>query len=384
MYTTMRYMVLSLMGNASHILFIGIILIYIIYYFVNYPQMKIKITKTPFWLCYSLMFIFVFMSLAILPLSNVYALYEYVFYFLMIFASFYIVQFLNINWLINVYLFFCTLLSIEAMWEFYTGNIIYRVGFTFEQARRRSYGLVGSPLTLGMVLACSSIMSLYMITTKSKKYIFVMILNLLGMFCSQSRGPIVSFIIGIITAYVCKTYSEGKNIINQTIKIVIGILFLIIFLYLLITFLGTHFIFFEDLFIRLSTIFVWNEAEMSNFARMQHWMTAIDIFKQNPIIGQGVSSTGNHGTTGFIPESGILKTFVETGILGSILYFGTIYGGVFSLLSRKNHSIRFYYFFAIFVAINMENIVLQIFESVSVFFILSLSIAIMSYDEREN
>ena len=148
--------------------FLGLMGLYMLLYFLNYKNQVQKINKNGFYAGYITYLFFIIMVFFIAEKSYSYALYEYVFYLLMFFSVCYIFTLTDYITILYFYEIVGVVLSIEAVWEFVTGIMPYRDS-TEAQEIRRACGLLGTPLTLGTVLACIALMAFFMI--KHKIYI---------------------------------------------------------------------------------------------------------------------------------------------------------------------------------------------------------------------
>lgn len=384
-YTTMRSLIGSIVGGIGNALFIGSVLLGIVMYMLYYKRMAVKIRKNTFFLLFALLLILFSFSILIFKRSSTYALYEYILYFMFFFFWFYVLNSVSIEWIAQAYALVSVIVSTQAIWEYVTGNILFRVAYTGQQLIRRAFGLVGSPLTLGMLLACTSLICLALAIKKSKVYYIAFILNVGGLLCTQSRGPLAAFIVGmfLLLFFNDNVYDRKRNLkILKRISLVV-----IVFLALwgIITVLSNYNQFINTIYRRFLTILEWGSTNASNYERSQRWRNAYNLFKENPVFGYGISSTGPHASTGIITESGILKVLVEVGVVGFLLYYGTLISCTLPNLKIVLRNRDKYASLAISVlaAIFIENIVLQIVESVTAFFLLSLFCSYLLYKRVE-
>lgn len=127
--------------------------------------------------------------------------------------------------------------------------------------------------------------------------------------------------------------------------------------------------FIQTIYLRIQTITAWNGTDNSNDLRQHYWQVGIEYFKQHPILGYGVSTSGTHSSTGINVESGVIKKFMETGIIGATLYYVTFGGNFLSSIKKcVRKDVKYYPLAtAIIITIFIENIVLQIIESSATF-----------------
>ena len=369
-------------GQYPFFLFLGLMGIYIVLYFFEYGKQIQKITKTYFYAGFALYMYFILLNFILAKHSYSYGLYEYVFYLMMFFAVCHV--FNNSSYLSILYFYELVgiILSIEAIWEFFTGNLPYRVTVE-EQVIRRACGLLGTPLTLGIVMACISLVTFYLFTyTKKKVHLLCFILCIFGLLSTQSRGPLVSFIVSFIFMLCLLEYKRTEKIFNTVLKNIFRILFVGFVLFLIIAFLDGRNEFITTIVSRVQTITMWSGQDASNALRRQRWELGLQYFLQNPIIGYGISSTGTHSITGINVESGIIKKLVETGLVGFVLYYVTF--GITTIKSVKRCMIKKTNHYpiasSVILAIFIENMVLQSIEYVAVFlmFIINFTYLLLS------
>ena len=145
-YTMTRACLGSLFGKLPFLLFIVLLCLYILAYILTYKFQKQKIVKNNFYFGYMLYILFIIMSILVIRNSSTYAIYEYVFYLLWLFPVCYMINGNIFENILKCYEIMGIVLSVEAIWEFTTGNLPYRVSVE-QQVIRRACGLVGTPLT---------------------------------------------------------------------------------------------------------------------------------------------------------------------------------------------------------------------------------------------
>lgn len=360
-------------GMASYLIFIGIVCAFIGCYFLTYKNECVKIRADVFNALFFLFIFYVILNLLVTENGSSYALFEYVFYMMYFFASCFVLNYVPISKVINIYEIVGMVIAIEAIWEFVTGIIPYRITDEI-QIIRRAYGLIGSPLTLGMILAAITLMCIYEgIRGKKAHYVFAGI-TFLGLIVTQSRGPLVGFIIGVMIMLLCQGVIDYNIKWKAIIRIILKIIFILMVGYFLLKIMSRYSLIAENLYKRVQTIWVWSSDESSNYLRANRWSMALELVKEKPFLGIGVSSTGSRATTGINVESGVLKKLVETGIIGFTIYYAMmiwaiVKNGAMALKHKKDYTPLA---LGIISAIFIENIVMQIIESAGVFFIFML------------
>lgn len=369
-YTLTRAWCAAKFGAISYIAFWGIICLFIVGYIITYRKQCVKIRKNTFWFCYILYLACVMINLLYHTNASLYAIIEYVFYMLFLFAMCYIMSNIAFEKILQIYEIIGIVISIEAIWEFISGRILFRTNLE-AQVIRRAYGLIGSPLTLGMILACIALISIYRGMISNRKHYFVSALSIVGLFCTQSRGPLVGAAVGFVAMMLVHNLSVKNNIESSLGKGGLKAVIMLLLLYVVIKWLSDYVEIANSIYQRIQTILIWNATESANYQRMEKWRYAWQLFKENPIFGIGVSSTGSRATTGIVLESGILKKLVEMGIVGFVLYYYMMISTALRniVIAMKNHSKYCALSVGVMCAIFVENFIMQIVESAGVFMI---------------
>lgn len=369
-YTLTRAWCATKLGAISYIAFIGIICTFIVGYIITYKKQSVKICKNSFWICYVLYLAYILLNMLAEADASSYAIFEYVFYMMFLFAMCYVMDNIAFETVLSVYEIIGVIIAIEAIWEFFSGNILFRLNSEI-QVIRRAYGLIGSPLTLGMTLACIALISMYRGMISDKKHYLIGLLSIIGLFCTQSRGPLVGFTVGFAIMVFIHNYSMNRNARLPFLEGGLKSVAALCALYILIKWLSSYNGIANTIYQRIQTILVWNSTESANYQRMSKWQEAFDLFKMNPIFGIGVSSTGSRATTGIVLESGVLKKLVETGIMGFALYYYMMIGESLKNIRRaaKHHTKYCALAAGVMSSIFVENFIMQIVESAGVFMI---------------
>lgn len=238
----------------------------------------------------------------------------------------------------------------------------------------RAIVFVGSPMMLGVLLAVSLIIAIYFINVyKNKKLYKIVILDLLGLMATGSRGPLLFCLVGIAVMYIFffKQRIVGKGAFSRILLLV-----MIAFLFTMILLINPNFSIgiseIDTLISRFSSVF--DTKEYGNAERLTLWSYYLNKFAQKPIMGYGIATTSALISTNayatynnIVTESGVIARLVETGLMGTLTY----YGFMFVVLKSSIHgSLRMKYrgtyrntaifVVGIVVLILLEDIILQI------------------------
>ncbi len=372
-YTLTRAFLGSVLGSIPYIVYLGAMGICIVSYFTTYSRQKQKLTKTPYYILYAIYMIYIFFNMIILQNSSKYALYEYLFYMLMFFAVCSIFNNFKIEHILYFYEMVGMVVSIEAIWEFITGNLPFRMSEE-AQAIRRACGLVGTPLTLGMILACLTLIAFYLGKIRSPKHYLISLLNFIALLMTQSRGPLMGFVIAFLVLNYFDSYRKTGKYVNSMLLLMIKCLGIGCILLIILYVFGKDNAFITTILKRTQTISEWSGADNSNMLRQKYWKIGLSYFEKYPIFGYGVSTSGTHSITHINVESGVIKKLMETGIIGFSLYYVMFIGNVIASLRKCIRRKGEYYplAIAVIIAIFIENIVLQIIESAATFLLFIL------------
>ena len=188
--------------------------------------------------------------------------------------------------ILQIYEIIGIIVSIEAIWEFISGRILFRTNLE-SQVIRRAYGLIGSPLTLGMILACIILISIYRGMISNRKHYIVSVLAVIGLFCTQSRGPLVGAAVGFAVMMLVHNLSEENNAGSSLGTGVLKAVIMLFLLYQVIKWLSNYVEIANSIYQRIQTIMIWDSTESANYQRMEKWRDAWQLFKGNPIFGIG-------------------------------------------------------------------------------------------------
>lgn len=326
------------------------------------------------------------------------ALYQYNFYIFLLCAAIFYVDKKYFYRILGILRYLGCLLSLFAIYEFITRT--YIIPANNEWYGRIYFGGVwlirsrvfsDSPMVFGLIMALLTIISFdYYHRDKTITNLIIVIMNLVGVALSASRGPYVSLVVGVFFYYLFDKKTSKKKFIKMGIKIIV----LIIFLVLLINILSETNSTIEYIYARITSIFQWsrsnNEGWSANITRLGLWENAINILftGTNWIHGIGAAATGARSLdiNGFVTESGVLRRLVEFGIfIGSLYYiflFRLIKYGYKK--AKKNKSSNIGLAIALIMCILVEDTILQITEEISISFFLWLFIAFLIKDGSLN
>ena len=264
----------------------------------------------------------------------------------------------------------------------------------------RAVVFVGSPMMLGILLAVSLIVAVYFVNVYKKKNIYkIIMLDLVGLMATGSRGPLLFCIIGISVMYI---YFFKQKIVGKNTFIRISFLIIILFLFVMILIIKPDFSVgipaIDTLISRFSSVF--NTKEYGNAERLTLWSYYLNKFSKKPIMGYGIATTSALISTNayatynnVVTESGVIARLVETGIMGTLTYYGFIFVVLKSSIqgSLKKKYKGTYRNTAIFVVgvvvlILLEDIILQIsldlFCTFALWLILAFSLSMRMKNER--
>lgn len=321
------------------------------------------------------------------------AFYQYIFYLIMIPGIQHLVDHSEIKRVTRVLKITGIILSICAIYEVVSGSYLIEssyLGIMYNGSRViRAMVFSGSFLTFGTVMAIISIVSFYdFYVEKGKFNLFCLIINVIGLIMSSSRGPLVSFIVGSVFVYV---YIGGKASAKKFVKIA----FIALLMGVLLVVLGTTLsktnsaiAFYWD---RFQSILDWTESSASNTSRISCWVHSIEMFQEkfNWILGIGPAATGARAKAnwgGFVTESGVLKRFLELGSIIAIIYYIFFFCTVSSGLrkARKSNNAYIALSLGIIVCLLIEDTILQVTEELSITFLLWTFICILFKKVEQN
>ena len=192
----------------------------------------------------------------------------------------------------------------------------------------RAVVFIGSPMMLGILLAVSLIVAVYYLNVyKKRKLYIIVILDLMGLMATGSRGPLLFCIVGIAVMYI---YFFKQKIVGKNTFLKIILLVMLAFLFVVILIINPEFSIgvpaIDTLISRFSSVF--NTKEYGNAERLTLWAYYLNKFSQKPIMGYGIATTSALIATNtyatynnIVTESGVIARLVETGLMGTLTYY---------------------------------------------------------------
>lgn len=316
---------------------------------------------------------------------------EYITYPLSFFALLYFLKDKIIyTKLFNALMKWASLTSVLAIYEFIVRKSILpefegRV-YTFDNGSSsyRSTVFIGSPMMLGVVLGAIFIITVYSFYTQKKNiYKIYIALELVGILCTGSRGPLIGSLLGVVFMYYY-FYKQNGIKRNSFLAIVILVFATIMLLIVMMAFpnFSTGIEAIDFMIYRVTSALNFS-TEWGNVERLSRWTYYINRFLKKPITGYGIATTSaavksNSMVTlhGITTESGLLARLVETGLLGTISYFcflaRTIRCGCKETIKQDETII---FVLGIVVLFMIEDIILQISLDLFCTFILWFALA---------
>lgn len=291
--------------------------------------------------------------------------------------------------------FWGAITSILALFEYITQSPILSTSttriYTYYDGTSsyRSVVFCGSPMLLCVLLGVAFILSVYFYHFKGdKKYFIFAVLDVLGMFATGSRAPLLCAILAIAVMYYF-LFKDGLAKKNTYILYIFAFFAGIVLTILFIAFpniqIGVPFI--DTIISRFSSTFNFT-TEWGNVERLARWTYYLQKFAEHPIAGIGIASTSasvasnvNVTSHGITTESGVIARLVESGLLGTITYYCFVGNLISYSLKGKNHkpkkeiSLDLYFVVGIIILILLEDFVLQISLEIFTTFIFWLDIA---------
>ena len=278
-----------------------------------------------------------------------------------------------------------TLNAVVSIYEFLTNKLLLNIGgenyvLVLGNSQIRSNGLLGSPLTNGMILTIVALMVLYCYHESGRKrYLFFLGINAVALLMTLSRGPIVAFVVAVVFLYF---NLKHKNSLKKVLKYIGILLVVIIGINILLHFSSNI----KSVFLlRILAIFDWS-GEGGNISRIDTWQYYLSIIKDNLLFGMGISSIKNSYLT--VPESGMVYILYEVGIIGFCMYYVFYVVELVRSLSMINvidqiNRGKLVLGCSIAFAILIENCVLQIITSLVIQLLFGMSIAIIIFSSTK-
>lgn len=318
-----------------------------------------------------------------------YTVERYIFYNLIFFVCLTIVN--RINW-IHLFKFLVAYGVVDAVVsiiEFFTqkqmfaiGGVTHSIVQLYGDNSLRTFGLNGNYFLLAELLCVCAFVSLYLYKETNKKiYLFSLLVISFGIFCSGSRGYYVAFTCGMFLIFFFYTFEKGTT--KKTFIIFLSIVAVLISALLII--------FFTDIHIGLTTIDRFLDrfrsitdfsSNAANVTRFKLWINAINEWRTHFWFGNGASCTDlRYSAFKNVTESGLLKRFVELGLIGTMLQYSSmlfpIIKGIKKYKNNKSLNRFDIPFFAIILVFFVEDLILQRYGEIEYTTIMWFSIAVV-------
>ena len=228
----------------------------------------------------------------------------------------------EINFFINIFHFFCFIITIIIIIIFITFGDI---SFLLNQNIDNSFKNIPDYLALGTLLSSGFILSF---RNNSKFWILYRILIFLSIILLAPRGPLILLILFTIIAYIFVI--NGKFITSSNIILIILSIFS-----LSITFTFTNRLYdrFNDISDNSSTAYT------SVGSRLELYGYALKYFFESPFFGIGFGSFG-YRYTGFEdriePHNIFFEIITETGLIGLLLFCFFLYIAFYVIYYKKH------------------------------------------------
>lgn len=322
-------------------------------------------------------------------------LYEYNFYLLFFPACLYWGRFLirNFDDFLKTLSKLSVILSFFAIIEFFLGKTLLGGVFSGTNINGvltfRTKVFARSFLAFGMEMSILGVICFFLfIKSTEKRYLLYLLLNIIAILTTSSRGPLVALIISIVILYLWKQPNRKK--IKSILKGTIVILFIFVSILFISKLTNNETV--EYVLYRISSIFDWKH-DAGNVGRINRWNRVLSIWNENRMFGVGVSATGSWDLNHVIitTESGVLKRLVELGLVGFGVYYMMI-ALVFikeikqQKLLEKNGKMNSKAMLICVVCILIEDTILQVTEEVAIAFLfwMLISLAINCQHYKQN
>lgn len=300
------------------------------------------------------------------------ALYEYIFYMLIFWATYYWGRFSKVEDWSEILIKIGIIVSGLSWLEFLTHH--YLIANTIKYTDSTGFRTIVFSRTFlahGMVLTFFTLLAVYKyFMEKKKSSLFWSVFFFLTIFTTGSRGPLVACIIG---AYMMLFIYEATSYGFTLKKVVFILSSLIVFIfawYILLSDFQIGNSTFDYFLDRFRSVLNWSTDD-GNKGRTVIWNYYFNVFKENFWFGIGPSQTGSWNLSGKygVTESGILKRLCELGIIGASLHyifvFNIFFRGIRRLKKHKNDTNMIFYL-GLFIAVFVDDITLQATEEIIV------------------
>lgn len=310
------------------------------------------------------------------------ALYEYCFYFFMIFGmSYYIGKFRNLGQIdkclkfVNIW---GLLIAILSWYEYFSRS--YILGGNFRQTIMNAYGFraavfTRSYLSHAIILAFFALIALYLyMKFKERFFLFSFVGQSVSILTTSSRGPLVALVISIIVFYILDRNRQGVHLSKKLITIMSVLIFALFAWW----FLNSSFVTGNDtidyFLYRTRQIINWT-SDAGNLGRISIWKNTFSYIQDNVFFGIGPSQTGSWGSESIgVTESGWLKYLCELGVIGIAILIAFLASIIkLGVNQYKTASSQYKLFmilcFSCVTLLTINNITLQSSEEIQVMFI---------------
>lgn len=266
--------------------------------------------------------------------------------------------------------------SVMAIIQYtFQNNFIFeRENFVYlddADAAFRACGFIGSPMTAGTVIAVCAITAFdAYIKKRNIIYLLLFLVMLLGLVLTFSRGPWVAFVIGFLVYILFQFKNNMMNIIKKNHIMLLAFVIIVIMLTQLNNIEGI-----SQFYSSASTISDF-EDNKSNALRLFFWLNAISIIISdigNFIFGVGLATTGSqireYPFIFTVTESGVLKRWVEGGLLIFAVYYSMLYQYYKCYIYQKLSLPDMDFTISVLIVILVEDCVLQVTESATILYI---------------
>lgn len=259
-------------------------------------------------------------------------------------------------------------------------------GFMYRNNKIRIEGLAGHPIILGMIGVILFYFSLSNMKSikKDVKHLMICILSVAIVILTGSRFPLV--LLAIIILYELYFRLKEKYSINS--KIILKIMFCIILISLVLVAINYKKI----------GAYIYNE---KSSIRIYSLTKVPEILIKYPILGTGIGTYSCRASiqynstvyeefnfskdmikfatenisSGF--ESHLAKQLIETGILGTLLYYGYFINFLYVAINKKNKNV------ILFVSIVLLNSIINQIYSIPLILIVGILISNMYLEQEE-
>ncbi|WP_455539190.1 O-antigen ligase family protein [Terrisporobacter sp.] len=192
----------------------------------------------------------------------------------------------------------------------------FSIAYQMDRGMCRLNGMVSDTNVYALFATPIFLLLLYKILNKEYKYIPMFCITLISIVFTFSRGGTLGIVTGTLILIIKNIRKESfKNKIFRYIIFVVAIIIL---------FIITNQISIKFLGISLNKIIEGRIEDSGGSGRVDIWIRAINIFKQNPIFGIGIFNFQGYNLYYFNDYHHIHNTFlemmVENGIVGFIIF----------------------------------------------------------------